>query len=597
MKKPTTKKNGAMPDAGLFLPEETNLEIEREMMAEVQEEVWEETEHSTIMDAFIFLTRDNEDEAMRHGNRTHMHLDQTDNNACRYLMRRLNMTRNQIHLLACIMYHTQGIGQACDADDITRYLDAHPLAIFSMRQDFDALIKSGYLEENTGFGKRWQIRKEASKALSENRTFDLNEFKVSDTLALLAECINIIREGRYHDSDDEIENRIDWLFTVNEDLPFVKNVYTIAGGDPLIEKTLVLAAARIVGEEVPAFNIGDLNMILSSQNTRTVGRALQRGNFPPVKQGLLEPYCSSEGMANADQWTISKEGWMKLLDGNTEEMEAILNIQKDPFHNLTPSSEIKERKLFFSGKTRENVDRLRAMLQEEQYRQIVAKLKEKNMPSGLNILLYGTPGTGKTELVQQLARETGRDLFVVDLALIRDKYVGESEQNLTRIFNNYRSYVERMPKAPILFCNECDAIFGSRMERTEHAVDKMENAMQNILLEQMEKMPGIMICTTNLTSTLDKAFERRFLMKLQLPKPELEARKLIWQSMLPQLNEEQCTALANRFDFSGGQIQNVTRKQIINSIFTGNDELDFNRILDDCSAESMDRSNGHKIGF
>ena len=597
MKKQTTKKNGTMPEDCLFLSEETSDQIVKELMKEVQEEVWEETEQSTIMDAFIFLTRDNEDEAMRHGNRTHMHLDQTDNNACRYLMRRLNMTRNQIHLLACIMYHTQGIGQACDADDITRYLDAHPLAIFSMRQDFDALIKSGYLEENTGFGKRWQIRKEASKALSENRTFDLNEFKVTDTLALLAECINIIREGRYHDSDDEIENRIDWLFTVNEDLPFVKNVYTIAGGDPLIEKTLVLAAARIVGEEVPAFNIGDLNMILSSQNTRTVGRALQRCNFPPVKQGLMEPYCSSEGMANADQWTISKEGWMKLLDGNTEEFNAIQNLQKDPFHNLTPSADIKERKLFFSGKTRERVDRLRSMLQDDQYRQIVAKLKEKNMPSGLNILLYGTPGTGKTELVQQLARETGRDLFVVDMALIRDKYVGESEQNLANIFSNYRSYVERMPKTPILFCNECDAIFGSRMERTEHAVDKMENAMQNILLEQMEKMQGIMICTTNLTSTLDKAFERRFLMKLQLPKPELEARKLIWQSMLPQLNDEQSTTLANRFDFSGGQIQNVTRKQIINSIFTGNDELDFDNILDDCSAESMDRSNGHKIGF
>ncbi len=193
MKKQTTKKNGTMPEDCLFLPEEMSDQIEKELMKEVQEEVWEETEQSTIMDAFIFLTRDNEDEAMRHGNRTHMHLDQTDNNACRYLMRRLNMTRNQIHLLACIMYHTQGIGQACDADDITGYLDAHPLAIFSMRQDFDALIKSGYLEENTGFGKRWQIRKEASKALSENRTLDLNEFKVTDTLALLAECINIIR--------------------------------------------------------------------------------------------------------------------------------------------------------------------------------------------------------------------------------------------------------------------------------------------------------------------------------------------------------------------------------------------------------------------
>jgi SpoVK/Ycf46/Vps4 family AAA+-type ATPase len=106
-----------------------------------------------------------------------------------------------------------------------------------------------------------------------------------------------------------------------------------------------------------------------------------------------------------------------------------------------------------------------------------------------------------------------------------------------------------------------------------------------------------MICTTNLTSTLDKAFERRFLVKLQLPKPGSEARKQIWTTMLPRLTDEQATVLANRFDFSGGQIQNVTRKQIINSIFSGSDEMDFNRILDDCAAETMDRTNGRQIGF
>ena len=219
------------------------------------------------------------------------------------------------------------------------------------------------------------------------------------------------------------------------------------------------------------------------------------------------------------------------------------------------------------------------------------------MPTGLNSLLYGTPGTGKTELVQQLARKTGRDIFIVDMSQVRDKYVGESEHNLARIFTTYRSYVARMRKTPILFCNECDAIFGSRLERTSGSVDKMENALQNILLEQMEKLQGIMICTTNLTSALDKAFERRFLLKLQLPKPNNEARKHIWATMLPGLSEEQTTILANRFDFSGGQIQNVTRKQIINSIFTGKDEMDFTRILNDCSTETMDRTNGHSIGF
>ena len=219
------------------------------------------------------------------------------------------------------------------------------------------------------------------------------------------------------------------------------------------------------------------------------------------------------------------------------------------------------------------------------------------MPTGLNVLLYGAPGTGKTELVQQLARETGRDIFIVDMSQIRDKYVGESEHNLSRIFSTYRTYVARLRKTPILFCNECDAIFGSRMERTSHSVDKMENALQDILLEQMEKMQGIMICTTNLTSALDKAFERRFLLKVQLPKPNNEARKQIWATMLPKLSDEQTTVLANRFDFSGGQIQNVTRKQVINSIFSGSEEMDFNRLIEDCTAETMDRTNGRQIGF
>ena len=338
-------------------------------------------------------------------------------------------------------------------------------------------------------------------------------------------------------------------------------------------------------------------MVMSVNEVRKVMRAMQKGTYPLVTQKIFEPLCSDGGLADADQWVITKDGWMELLSQNIEEVNAILSDREEWGRNLTSCAQIPERKLYFSGKTQEEVNRLRQLLQDDQYQQVVSRLKEKNMPTGLNILLYGTPGTGKTELVQQLARETGRDLFIIDMAQIRDKFVGESEQNLARIFNTYRSYVARMKKTPILFCNECDAIFGARLERTSGSVDKMENALQNILLEQMEKLHGIMICTTNLTSTLDKAFERRFLIKLQLPKPTNEARKQIWATMLPKLSDEQAATLANRFDFSGGQIQNVTRKQIINSIFTGSDEMDFDRILADCSAESMDRSNGKQIGF
>ena len=388
-----------------------------------------------------------------------------------------------------------------------------------------------------------------------------------------------------------------WLFKLNKDLPLVVNIKRLAQDDELVLKSLVTAAALMSAESQLYFDQSDLNMVMDTRDARIVMRAMQKGNFPLVVKKIFEPMCSSGGTANNDQWVISKDGWMELLSQNMEEVNNVLSDNDEWGHNLTPYTNIPERKLYFSGKTEEEVNRLRQLLQDEQYQQVVARLKEKNMPTGLNILLYGTPGTGKTELVQQLARETGRDIFIVDMAQIRDKYVGESEHNLARIFNTYRTYVARLRKTPILFCNECDAIFGSRLERTSGSVDKMENALQNILLEQMEKMQGIMICTTNLTSALDKAFERRFLLKIQLPKPSNEARKQIWATMLPKLSDEQATVLANRFEFSGGQIQNVTRKQIINSIFSGTDEMDFNRLIDDCTAETMDRSNGRQIGF
>jgi SpoVK/Ycf46/Vps4 family AAA+-type ATPase len=243
------------------------------------------------------------------------------------------------------------------------------------------------------------------------------------------------------------------------------------------------------------------------------------------------------------------------------------------------------------------VNRLTQLLQEEHYAQICQSLKQRGMPTGFCCLFYGTPGTGKTELVQQLAIATQRDLLQVDLSTLRDKFVGESEKQVKGIFDKYRALVRTQERAPILFFNEADAIFGNRMENTQRSVDKMENAIQNIILQEMEKLNGIMICTTNLTSCLDKAFDRRFLFKLEFEKPTNEARKQIWQSMLQGLNDEQATYLANHFDFSGGQIQNISRKQVINAIFSGNEDIDYEQVKIDCQNETLSRNNGRKIGF
>lgn len=154
-----------------------------------------------------------------------------------------------------------------------------------------------------------------------------------------------------------------------------------------------------------------------------------------------------------------------------------------------------------------------------------------------------------------------------------------------------------MDITPILLFNEADAIFGIRQEGAQRAVDKMENSLQNILLQEMEKLDGILIATTNLTQNLDKAFERRFLYKVRFEKPSLETKSKIWSSMMPELTESQAEELAREYDFSGGQIENISRKKKIQSIIECC-EPDFATLKQYCGEELLNSEpKRRKIGF
>ena len=122
--------------------------------------------------------------------------------------------------------------------------------------------------------------------------------------------------------------------------------------------------------------------------------------------------------------------------------------------------------------------------------------------------------------------------------------------------------------------------------------------MQNIILEEMENLEGILIATTNLTSNMDKAFERRFLYKVEFHKPEESARTNIWQSMIKGLSHEEANLLAKEFDFSGGQIENIARKQMVNHILYGK-VLSLEDIRQDCLSETLQTNSCHKpiVGF
>ena len=160
--------------------------------------------------------------------------------------------------------------------------------------------------------------------------------------------------------------------------------------------------------------------------------------------------------------------------------------------------------------------------------------------------------------------------------------------------------VAKAKVTPILLFNEADAIIGVRKTGAENAVDKMENAIQNIILQEMETLNGIMIATTNLTENLDSAFERRFLYKVEFERPDASVREHIWHAMLPELADEECKTLAEGFDFSGGQIENVARKYAIDGILGDLEQTDrLSELATLCSEERINDSmaDRRRVGF
>lgn len=172
---------------------------------------------------------------------------------------------------------------------------------------------------------------------------------------------------------------------------------------------------------------------------------------------------------------------------------------------------------------------------------------------GLTVLFSGEPGTGKTMAAQVLARELGLDLFRVDLSRVMSKYIGETEKNLSRLFDEARA------SGAILFFDEADALFGKRTE-VKDAHDRYANLEIGYLLQRMEEHTGTTVLATNRLGDLDAAFIRRFHFLLEFPMPRAPERRRIWEGLLPATAPCEpaldLDLLARDYELSGGEIRN-----------------------------------------
>jgi SpoVK/Ycf46/Vps4 family AAA+-type ATPase len=173
---------------------------------------------------------------------------------------------------------------------------------------------------------------------------------------------------------------------------------------------------------------------------------------------------------------------------------------------------------------------------------------------GVTALFAGPPGTGKTMGAEVVAGDLGLDLYTIDLATVVDKYIGETEKNLDRIFN------EAEGVNGVLLFDEADALFGKRSE-VKDARDRYANIEVAYLLQRMESFDGIAILATNLRANLDEAFARRLAAVVEFPPPDVAFRRQLWDRCLgtrvPRADDVDLDFCAQSFELSGGNISNI----------------------------------------
>ena len=327
---------------------------------------------------------------------------------------------------------------------------------------------------------------------------------------------------------------------------------------------------------------------------------LRNGDHTLMQCGFIEQKCA-DGMADTEQYMLTTRAKNELLSAYKPSHKKCKRMQQRMGSRfLKDYKTIKEKPLFYNESEQQQIERLTSLLSAENFPSIQKRLEEEGMRKGFACLFYGGPGTGKTETVLQIARQTGRNLMQVDIAGMRDKFVGESEKNIKAVFQRYRELCRNSEVKPILFFNEADGILGKRSTfgGVNPSVEKMDNAMQNIILQEIEDLEGILIATTNLTDNLDSAFERRFIFKIEFHKPNTMVKSLIWRSMLKDLSDEDAQQLAAHFDFSGGQIENIARKRTVDYILSGQ-YASLEEIEKYCRAELLDnkKERHHIAGF
>lgn len=464
-------------------------------------------------------------------------------------------------------------------------------------EDLKRLIERGFINQNSGFFKNIESNKSQNLILSLLQSeLSLSEYfleflEAKPRLNLdkkeaygeyleylkdefmrveLYERLSFIRSSTYSDElkaqiklyEKHIKERLKKSKFYNI-LADIFKEYSLEYKEQIIFLALLKEEYTLSNENSVSREMNSLLSLVSENDLeKHKNKSLLQENAPLLNLIEYDEYLNAFGDISKS-FFITDEILQRIINFEPKQNKKIKieNVLKeqDIFELIEPSIDIND--IIMPQNTKELLENIL----KQQDKKVLERLNSWGIKSNKNIeakiIFYGPAGTGKTMSALAMAKSMKKTVLSFDCSKILSKWVGESEQNVRKIFDTYKNIVQTCKQSPILLLNEADQFLSTRVESSSGS-DKMHNQMQNIFLEQIERFNGVIIATTNFLESLDSAFSRRFDYKIEFKKPDFKDRLKMWEKFLPrEASFEKAfdvNLLAN-YELSGAQILMVVK--------------------------------------
>lgn len=464
-------------------------------------------------------------------------------------------------------------------------------------EDLKRLIERGFINQNSGFFKNIESNKSQNLILSLLQSeLSLSEYfleflEAKPRLNLdkkeaygeyleylkdefmrveLYERLSFIRSSTYSDElkaqiklyEKHIKERLKKSKFYNI-LADIFKEYSLEYKEQIIFLALLKEEYTLSNENSVSREMNSLLSLVSENDLeKHKNKSLLQENAPLLNLIEYDEYLNAFGDISKS-FFITDEILQRIINFEPKQNKKIKieNVLKeqDIFELIEPNIDIND--IIMPQNTKELLENIL----KQQDKKVLERLNSWGIKSNKNIeakiIFYGPAGTGKTMSALAMAKSMKKTVLSFDCSKILSKWVGESEQNVRKIFDTYKNIVQTCKQSPILLLNEADQFLSTRVESSSGS-DKMHNQMQNIFLEQIERFNGVIIATTNFLESLDSAFSRRFDYKIEFKKPDFKDRLKMWEKFLPRKASFEkafdVNLLAN-YELSGAQILMVVK--------------------------------------